>query len=138
MERPSSVPFFKGRFLGVAVLVTVQLIIGFIHLVFGFSMLSDNLTATALSFTPLAYGIYTSAYGLLTLLFTYLIWTGERLGWIGTVAVSLFVIFADSLTVLGLTNILGIPKFAAVGEIPFSILVLAYLLQTHVRSKYSI
>jgi len=138
MERPGKTPAFKGRFLGVAVLVAVQFSIGVIHVIFGFALLSGSFSVAALSVTPLVYSIYTSAYGLLTLLFTYLVWVGKRLGWIGTVAVSLFVILADTLTVLDLLNVLGIPKFAAVGEIPFSTIVLGYLLQPHVKAKYNI
>lgn len=138
MKRPQKVVTFKGRFLGIAVLVVVQSIIGIIHVIFGFAMLSGNFSVAAFSMTPFVYSIYTLAYGSLTLLFTYLVWVGKRLGWIGTVAVSLFVILADVLTVLNLLSILGIPKGAAIGEIPFSILILAYLLQHHVRSKYSI
>ena len=137
MKGPKVVTF-RGRFLGIAVLVGVQFIIGIIHAVFGFAMLSSDFSLAAFSVTPLVYSIYTLAYGLLTLLFTYLIWMGKRLGWVGTVAVSLFVIFADVLTVLEVFNVLAIPKIAAIGEIPFSILVLAYLLQYHVRSKYGI
>ena len=138
MERPRKGPTFKGRFLGIAVLVSVQFIIGVIHVVFGFTMLSGSFSVDALSVTPLVYSLYTSAYGLLTLLFAYLVWVGKRAGWIGTAAVSSFVVLADSLTVVGLLTVLGIPRLAAVGEIPFSMLVIAYLLQSHVRSKYCI
>ena len=120
MKGPKVVTF-RGRFLGIAVLVGVQFIIGIIHAVFGFAMLSSDFSLAAFSVTPLVYSIYTLAYGLLTLLFTYLIWMGKRLGWVGTVAVSLFVIFADVLTVLEVFNVLAIPKIAAIGEIPFSI-----------------
>jgi hypothetical protein len=137
MERPRKVPVFKGRFLGIAVLVAVQFLIGAVHVVFGFAMLSGSFSAAAFSLTPLVYSIYTAAYGLLTLLFAYLVWAGKRSGWIGTAAVFSFVILADTLTVLGLLTALGIPKLAAVGEIPFSILVIAYLLQPHVRAKYN-
>ena len=56
METRFRVPFFKGLFLGVAVLVAVQLIIGFIHVVFGFTVLYESLSTNALSFTPLFYG----------------------------------------------------------------------------------
>jgi hypothetical protein len=131
------VPAFKGRFLGVAVLVAVQLLVGVIHAVFGFALLLGSFSAFFL-LTPLVYGVYTLAYALLTLLFAYLVWVGNRSGWLGTVAVSLFVILADTLTVLGLLSFLGIPKFAAFGEIPFSILVIAYLVQPHVKSKYRV
>jgi len=138
MESSPAVPTFKGRFFGVAVLVAVQFLIGIIHVAFGFAMLSGSFSVAAVSVTPLVYSIYTAAYGLLTLLFTYLFWVGKSLGWIGTASVSSFVIIADSLTVLGLLTVLGIPPLAAVGEIPFSILVVAYLLQPHIRAKYRI
>jgi len=138
MERPLEVPVFKGRFLGIAVLVAVQFLIGAVHMVFGFAMLSGSFSPAAFSLTPLVYSIYTSAYGLLTVLFAYLVWVGKSSGWIGTAAVSSFVILADTLTVLEPLTALGIPKLAAVGEIPFSILVIAYLLQPHVRTKYNI
>jgi hypothetical protein len=138
MESHRKVPEFKGRFLGITVLVAVQFIIGFIHVIFGFALLSGSFSIAVFSVTPLVYSVYTAAYGFLTVLFTYLVWTGKRLGWIGTVAVSSFVIIADALTVLDLLTALGIPKSAAVGEIPYSIIVLGYLLQPHVKSKYSI
>lgn len=138
MERPKKTVTFKGRFLGIAVLVVVQLVIGVIHVLFGFAMLSGSFSASAFSLTPLVYSVYTLAYAALTLLFTYLVWVGKRLGWLGTVAISSFVILADALAVLDLLSVLGIPKFAAVGEIPFSVLVIAYLLQPHIRSKYRI
>ena len=138
MERPQKVVTVKGRLLGIAFLVVVQFIIGLIHVIFGFAMLTGSFAVAAFSMTPLVYSIYTSAYGSLTLLFTYLVWVGKRLGWVGTAAVSLFVIVADVLAVLDLLSILGIPKFAAVGEISFSIVVLAYILQSHVRSKYGV
>jgi hypothetical protein len=138
MERPRKVVTFKGRFLGIAVLVVIQLVIGVIHVIFGFAMLSGNFSVAAFSLTPLVYSVYTLAYAALTLLFTYLVWVGKRLGWLGTVAISSFVILGDALAVLDLLSVLGIPKFAAVGEIPFSILVIAYLLQPHIRSKYHI
>ena len=138
MDSHCKVPEFKGRFLGIAVLVAVQLIIGFIHGIFGLTMLSGSLSVAAFSITQLIYSIYTSTYGLLTLLFTYLIWARNRLGWIGTVLVSLFVIIVDILTLLSLLTALGIPKFAVVGEIPYSTIVLVYLLQPHVKAKYCI
>jgi hypothetical protein len=137
VEQRGQIPAFKGRFLGVAVLVATQLLIGVIHVAFGFALLFGSFSA-AFSLSPIVYSAYTLAYALLTLLFAWLVWVGKRSGWLGTVAVSLFVIFADALTVLVLLSFLGIPKFAAFGEIPFSILVIAYLVQPHVRSKYLI
>ncbi len=138
MNSHSKVPEFKGRFFGIAVLVAVQLIIGFIHGIFGFTMLAGGFSVVAFSTTQLVYSIYTTTYGLLTLFFTYLIWEHNRLGWIGTMVISLFVIIADILTLMSLLTILGIPEFAAVSEIPYSIIVLGYLFQPHVKAKYRI
>jgi hypothetical protein len=50
----------------------------------------------------------------------------------------MFVIAVDALTLLNLPSIPGIPKAAAVPEIIYSLLVLLYLSQTHVRIKYDI
>ncbi len=140
MKRPTNVVIFRGRFLGIAVLVVVQFIVGIIHVVFGFALLSGSFSFSSYSILPIVYTVYTLVYGWLTLFFAYLMWAGKRSGWIGTVAVSLFMILVDTLAVLGLSNVLGIPspKVAAIGEIPFSILVLIYLLQQYVRSKYNI
>lgn len=138
MNKPDKAVSFRGRFLGIAVLVAVQFIVGIIHVVFGFALFLSGFSLAAFSVTPLVYGVYTLAYGCLTLLFACLLWMGKRLGWIGTVAVSLFVIVADVLAVLDVFNVLGIPRLAAIGEVPFSLMVLAYLLQVHVRSKYGV
>jgi len=130
----------KKRYLGILFLVIVQLIVGFTHLFFGLALISDIFSFISNSSFQTIYAAYTLIYGSLTTFFTYLIWKGKRLGWIGTIAISLFVIAMDALAVFDLFNILSIPapKFAAIGEIPFSTLVLAYLLQHHVRSKYNI
>lgn len=138
MKKPTKNVTIRGQFLGVIVLVVIQFIVGIIHIFFGFAMLSGNFSVASYSMTPLIYSFYTLAYGCLTFFFTYLFWIGKRFGWIGIVAVSLFVILADTLTAFNLFNGLGIPKVAAIGEIPFSILILTYLLQHHVRSKYNI
>jgi hypothetical protein len=138
MDSHCKVPEFKGRILGIAVLVAIQLIIGFIHGILGFTMLLVIFSVAAFSITQLIYSIYTTTYGLLTLFFAYLVWMSNSLGWIGTVVVSLFVIIADTLTLLSLLTVLGMPEFAAVGEIPYSTIVLGYLLQPHVKAKYSI
>ncbi|TRO45855.1 hypothetical protein E2P30_00905 [Candidatus Bathyarchaeota archaeon] len=138
MDSHSKVPEFKDRFFGIAVLVAVQFIIGFIHGIFGFTMLACSFSVAAFSITQLIYSIYTTTYGLLTLFFTYPILEHNRLGWIGTVVISLFVIIADILTLLSLFTILGIPEFAAIGEIPYSTIVLGYLFQPHVKAKYRI
>jgi len=78
------------------------------------------------------------AYVLLTLLLTYLIWTDKNFGWIGTIAISSFVILAYTLSVLDLLVVLGIPKLVDFGEILFSVMVIAYLLKPHRRYEYGI
>jgi len=140
MKDAANVVTFRGRILGIAVLVAVQFIVGIIHVIFGFALLSGSFSFDSYSTLSMVYTVYTLVYGWLTLFSAYLIWAGKRSGWIGTVAVSLFVILMDIIAVLGLSNVLGIPspKVAAIGEIPVNILVLIYLLQHHVRSKYSI
>ena len=138
MKKPDTAATFKGRFLGVALLVGAQFFVGITHVVVGFIMFLSGFSLAAFSVTPLIYSVYTLAYGCLTLLFAYLLWIGEPLGWLGTVGVSLFVIVMDILTVLDVLHLLGIPRVAAIGEVPFSLIVLAYLVQVHVRSKYGV
>ena len=84
----------------------------------------------------MAYDVYTLIFGLLYLLFAVLIWQGKKAGWVDTIAVSLFVIVADSLTLLDLPSIPGIPKFAGFTEIGYSVIVVAYLCSRNVRRKY--
>jgi len=110
--------------------------IGGIHVLFGAWLLSATISISAAS--PLVYSIYTLAFGVLTLICAYGIWRGKNWGWQGTVAVSLFVIAADALTLLNLSSIPGIPKFAGAAEIPYSLIVLLYLSQKHVRAKYNV
>ena len=125
---------YKGRSLGIVVLTVAQLIIGVIHVFFGLLLLAfENISfiqATA------AYDVYTFVFGLLSLVFAVFIWQGKKAGWVGTVAVSLFVIAADSLTLLDLPSIPGIPKFPAITEIAYSLLIVFYLLQSGIRRKY--
>jgi hypothetical protein len=85
-----------------------------------------------------AYDVYTFVFGLFALFFAVLFWRKNKAGWIGTVAVSLFVIAADFLTLLNLPSIPGIPKFPAITEIGYSLLVVFYLLQGGIRKKYLI
>ena len=125
---------YKGRSLGIVILTAAQLLIGAIHAFFGLLLLAgENLSvlpATA------AYDVYTFVFGLLTLVFAVFIWQDKKMGWLGMIAVSLFVIAADSLTVLNLPSIRGIPKFPAYTEIPYSVLVVYYLSLRHVREKF--
>jgi membrane protein YdbS with pleckstrin-like domain len=81
------------------------------------------------------YGIYTTVFGVMTLLFALGFWIQKDFGWIGTFATLLFVAVADALTLLNLPSVPGIPKFAAVAEIAYSVIVLLYLVQPHVRVK---
>jgi hypothetical protein len=125
---------YKGRSLGIVILTVAQLIIGAIHVFFGLLLLAfENLSfiqATA------AYDVYTFVFGLLILVFAVFVWQGKKAGWVGTVAVSMFVIVADSLTLLDLPSIPGIPKFPALTEIAYSVLIVVYLCSSHVRKKY--
>ena len=134
---------YKGRSLGIILLTAAQALVGFIHVVFGFWLL------TAPRITPFVsiigssssadiYSVYTIVFGFLTLLFAVLLWLQKRWGWISTIAVLIFVIAADSLTLLDLPSVPGIPKLACYGEITYSIIVIFYLVQSRVRTKYGI
>ena len=139
MERASKVVLFQGRYLGLAVLSVIQLINGIIHTFSGLALLfGDYFPMTPSSNAPAVFSFYTFVYGVLTLFFTYLLWKEKRIGWIGTVTVSLFVIIADALTILNVITFLGIIKTAGIGEIPYCIIIVAYLAQSHIRSKFRI
>jgi len=131
---------YKGRILGIVVLAVAQFTIGVIHVFSGFLLLfaSPSTTFILSAQLPKIYSIYTLAFGLLTLIVTYGIWLGRSWGWNGTVAVSIFVIVADALALLNLPSIPGIPKLAAAAEIVYSLMVLLYLSQTHVRAAYKV
>jgi hypothetical protein len=123
-------PLIYGRTIGVVALTVAQLIIGVIHvfsgaLLFAYEDLS-HLPATA------AYDIYTLVYGVFVLVFAVYFWRGKWIGWVGTVAVSVFVIVADSMTLLDLPSIPGIPKGPAAAEIIYSLIVVAYLLKKQI------
>jgi hypothetical protein len=125
---------YKGRSLGIISLTAAQFLIGAIHVFSGIWLLSSEIAAN--SRVSIAYDVYTLVFGLLIFLFAGLIWQGKKLGWFGTVAVSLFVIVADALTLLDLPSIPGIPKFAGLTEIAYSVLVVFYLVLPHVRRKF--
>lgn len=134
---------YKGRSLGIVFLVGAQLLVGFVHVVFGFWLLIATWTSSSVGFiglssAPVIYSVYTIVFSFLTLLFTVLLWWEKGWGWVGTFAVLVFVIVVDSLTLLDLPSVPGIPKFAGYGEITYSVLVILYLLQAHVRTKYGI
>ncbi len=123
----------KGRSLGIAVLTVAQLLIGVIHVLFGFWLLSSE---NSFLHATIVYDFYTVAFGALVLFFGWFIWQGKLSGWIGTVAVSVFVSVADALALANLPSIPGIPTFAAPTETGYSIIVVVYLLQPHVRKKF--
>ena len=124
---------YKGRSVGILVFTSAQLFIGAIHAVLGVLLIS--LGASILRATQI-YSVYTLVFGLSVIVFAMFIWQGQKAGWVGTVAVSLFVTAADALTVANLPSIPGIPKFAAPTEIGYSLLVIIYLSLPHVRRKF--
>ena len=139
MKKPDRVVTFRGRFLGIGFLTAIQVINGLIHTFFGLVLvLGTDISVAESSNVPSVFSFYTLIYGLLTLIFSYLLWKGKRLGWLGTVAVAVFVILADTLTVVDLLTFFGIIKTAAIVEIPYSLVTVLYFLQIHVRQKYFI
>jgi hypothetical protein len=113
---------FRGRYPGVFVLVILQFLVGAIHAVIGLGLV---FAASG----ELGYNVYTFLYGVLNIIFAYGVWAGKKSGWLGTIIVSLFVIVVDICAVLNITLILGVPKTAALGEIVYSLVVVAYLFQ---------
>ena len=132
MSNTRSPIFYKGRSLGILILTAAQVFIGSVHALVGFLLLFSEVSLQV----TVAYDVYTVFFGLLTLFFTVFIWQGKETGWLGTMAVSIFVIVADASTVLNLPSIPGIPKFAAPTEIVYSLIIVVYLLQSSVRKKY--
>ena len=124
---------YKGRSLGIVVLTAAQLFIGVIHVFYGALLIAFG---TSILQATEAYDVYTLVFGLSVLVFTVFIWQGKKVGWIGTIAVFLFIIAADALKVSNLPSIPGIPSFAPPIEIGYSILVIIYLSLPHVRRKF--
>lgn len=125
---------YKGRTLGIIALTVAQVFIGVIHAFSGLLLLgSENwgiLKATV------AYDVYTLVFGVLVLVFAWFIWQGKKAGWIGTVAVSIFVAVVDGLALLNLPSVPGTPTFPAATEIAYCILIIAYLSTNRVRKKF--
>ncbi len=128
----SRVPLWKGRNIGIAALTAFQLLVGFIHAGFGLWLLAYPRIEPSAG----VFSLYTFVFGVLTLIFAVGLWLEKPWGWVGTVAVALFVIAADSLALLDLPSVPGIPRLAGAGEIPYSLIVVGYLLQTRIRKKY--
>lgn len=116
---------FKGRFLGLFILVILQFLNGTVHTTIGVFLI---FTASG----ELVYNIYTFLYGILNLIFGYGLWSGKKSGYLGTLTVSLFIILVDISTILGVSLIVGVPKAAAFGEIMYSLFVISYLFQPKV------
>jgi hypothetical protein len=130
----TSIPTYKGRSLGIVGLTAAQILIGAVHVFFGLLLLAFE----SLSFmqATIVYDVYTIVFGLLTMVFAVFVWQGKKAGWIGTIAVSLFVILVDCRTLLDLPSVPGIPKFAGFGEITYSVLIILYLGTSQVWKKY--
>jgi hypothetical protein len=75
MNKSYKVPTFGGRFLGIAVLVVIQVINGLIHTFSGLALILESYIPMASSSNaPLIFGVYNLIYGLLTTFFIYLFW----------------------------------------------------------------
>jgi drug/metabolite transporter (DMT)-like permease len=127
-------PTYKGRTIGIVILTTAQLFIGGIHIFFGVLLLAfedlNSIQATV------AYDVYTVVFGILVAVFAFFIWHGKKVGWVGTIAVSVFVSGADTLTLMDLPSIPGIPKAPALAEIAYSLIIIQYLSKREVRKKF--
>lgn len=126
---------YQGRSIGILILTVAQVLIGTIHLLIGFGLIAAEATKIP---AYIAYDTYTVAFGAVILFFSVFIWRGAKAGWVGTVAALAFVAVADTLTVLRLPSIPGIPMFAAPTEIIYSLLVIIYLGLPHVRKKFGL
>jgi len=113
---------FKGKHLGVFILVILLFLGGAIHAIIGLGLIF------AVS-GELIYNVYTLLYGVFTIIFAYCLWAGKKSGLLGTIIVSLFVIVVDVSAVLGVSLIAGVPRTAALGEIVYSLFVSVYLFQ---------
>ncbi len=121
-EFPAS---FKGKYLGVLILVFVQIFVGAIHAAIALGLILG-------AYGEFVYSLYTFLYAIFTISFAYGLWLGAKSGWVGTVSISLFVIIVDVSTVLNTPLISGVPRSAAFGEIVYSLTALLYLFQPKV------
>jgi hypothetical protein len=132
-NKPQLPPIFKTKGLGIIIFTAVQLFIGAIHLSIGLLL---SVIPVSIMQATVAYDIYTVLFGLLVIVFAFFVWQGKKAGWIGTMAVMFFVAIADSLVVLNLPSVPGIPTFAAPTEIAYSVVIIVYLLVPRVRKKF--
>jgi hypothetical protein len=121
---------FKGRYPLFFVLLILQFLVGAIHVTISLGLVF------AVS-GELFYNIYTFLYGILSIIFTFGLWSRKKSGYFGTIILSLFVIVVDISTVLGVSLIAGVPRAAALGEIGYSLVIMAYLLQPKIISLFT-
>jgi len=107
-------PTFNGRAMDITMLTFLQVLTGVIHVFFGFLLLFASKTAidTGQSSSTI-HSVYTVGFGFAATIFAYGIWIQKKLGIYGPIALSMFVISVDLLTILNLPSIPGVPKFAA-------------------------
>ena len=113
---------FKGRFVGLLILVGLQFLVGAIHAAIGLGLIFGMSG-------EIVYSVYTLLYGIFSFIFASGLWVGSKSGWVGTILVSIFVIVVDVSELLNMPLIAGVPRNAAFGEIFYSLVVLLYLLQ---------
>jgi len=121
---------FKVRYLGVFVLAVIQFLVGTVHVAIGLGFV---FAASG----EMVYDIYTFLYGFLSIIFVYGLWSGKKMGYLGTILLSLLVIIIDTSTVLGVSLIAGVPRTAALGEIGYSLFIMAYLFQPKIISLFT-
>lgn len=138
MNRTELPPSFKGEHFGVLILVIAQAVVGVIHVASGLILLlAQGMLPIPFISVNVVYAVYTFLYGLMTTVSTYGLWQGSNWGWKGNIIISFFVIVVDVFSVLNIPLIAGVPKFAAVGEIPYSLVVVIYLIQPNVRRIFA-
>ncbi len=132
----TQLPTFRGRTLGITAVTALQIFIGIIHIFFGFILLAS--TQAIIGFSEQApgtlYNVYTITFGFATAAFAVGIWFYKKWGTLGTIITSLFVTVVDSLTLLNLPSVPGIPKLAAFPEIIYSVFITLYLLQAKIKT----
>jgi hypothetical protein len=123
----------NGKPLGIAIVVSFQVLIGVVHLFFGSLMLASEVFPLA---SAAAYDVYTLLFGLTALVFAVFLWGGVKLGWLGAVALSVLVAVVDSLVLLDLPSVPGVPKSPALVEIGYSLLIICCMSTRGVRSTF--
>jgi hypothetical protein len=127
-------PNLRGNPICIFFLTVIQFLVGGITFSLEFGCFQQPLPYRHFS---KAHRSTTSAFGA-GYLFTYGIWKGTTWSWIGIVGISLFVLLVDTLALLELPTIPGIPKFAGAAEIFYSLVVLFCLSQKKVKANYGI